>query len=123
VKIVSGEKTERSPSLKPLTEEQKLKSYWGEIAMGILAKTPEAITLFEVFHMTREIYSMSKETAREQLRLKYCLYSVLVVIMALSAVLLGVFYSIGMSAIGLSFLGPLVTGIIGLIVVLVSGRK
>jgi hypothetical protein len=123
-----GKKTISPESISEVKEvgvvEQRPKGIWGEIIMGILTKTPESMSIFEIFRMTREMYLAQKETAKQQLKIRYCLYSILSIMIITSAILLGVFYfALSMTAIGLSFVGPLITGILGLIVVLASGRK
>jgi len=123
VRVMSKNRSKEMSSLKPLTEEQKPEGKFIDFIMGIFSRSPEAITLLEMFRMTREIYSIQKETSKQQVRLRYCLYSILSIMIIMSAILVGVFYSLNMTSIGLSFLGPLITGILGLVVVLVSDRK
>lgn len=91
--------------------------------IGIFAKTREGLTLWEIYHMARQMYETSQETAKQQLKLKYCLYTLLLTFTLVCVALLVVFYALSMTTLAISFLGPLVTGLIGLIVVLVSGRK
>jgi len=120
---MSGKKKEEL-LLKPIAQGEMPKSHFADFVMGIFSKTPEAIGFLELYRMTREIYLTQKEITKQQLKTKYCLYSILSIMIITSAILLGVFYfALSMTAIGLSFLGPLITGILGLIVVLVSGRK
>lgn len=118
-------KVKKSDVAETLKEmEETPKGIWAPFVMGILTKTPETVNILEIFRMTREMYLTQKETAREQMKLRYCLYSILSIMIITSAILLVVFYSVlSMTSIGLSFLGPLITGILGLIVVLFSGRK
>lgn len=109
--------------------EETPKDIWTSLVTTI-TKTPETVKILEIFRMTREIYLIQKETARdremylEQMKLRYCLYSILSIMIITSAILLVVFYSVlNLTSIGLSFLGPLITGILGLIVGLFFGRK
>jgi len=121
---MSHRKTDTMPSLQLTSQERIAKSEWGAIVMGILSKTPESMTLFEIHHMMREMNLATRESAKEVVRLRYCLYSVLSILTITSAILSAVFYlALGMTTIGLSFLGPLITGIIGLVVVHISGKK
>jgi hypothetical protein len=122
---MTDKKVKRSGVAETLKEmEETPKGIWAPFVMGILTKTPETVNILEIFRMTREMYLTQKETAREQMKLRYCLYSILSIMIITSAILLVVFYSVlSMTSIGLSFLGPLITGILGLIVVLFSGRK
>jgi hypothetical protein len=122
---MTDKKVKRSGVAETLKEmEETPKGIWAPFVMSILTKTPETVNILEIFRMTREMYLTQKETAREQMRLRYCLYSILSIMIITSAILLVIFYSVlSLTSIGLSFLGPLITGILGLIVVLFSGRK
>jgi len=103
---------------------EKPKGIWISLVIGILSKTPEAINFLEIYRMTREMYLTQREIAIKQMKLRYCLYSILAIMIIASAILLAVFYLVlNMTSVGLSFVGPLITGILGIIVVLLSGRK
>lgn len=121
---MANEKSEEKLSLVPLTEKPKLEGHLAEIVMAVFPKSPEAISLLEMYRMMREMYITTRESLKEQLKIRYCLYSILSIAVALSVILMIVFYFVlNMTDIGLSFIGPLATGILGLIVVLVSGRR
>jgi len=131
VRLMTDKKVERLNVAETLKEmEETPKGIWTPFITTILTKTPETVNILEIFRMTREIYLIQKETARdremylEQMKLRYCLYSILSIMIITSAILLVVFYSVlNLTSIGLSFLGPLITGILGLIVGLFFGRK
>ncbi len=115
----SHQKVEQLTRLK-----EKPKGIWTSLVIGILSKTPEAINFLEIYRMTREMYLTQREIAIKQMKLRYCLYSILAIMIIASAILLAVFYLVlNMTSVGLSFVGPLITGILGIIVVLLSGRK
>lgn len=122
---MADKKVKKSDVVETLKEmEETPKGIWVPFVMSILTKTPDAVNILEIFRMTREMYLTQKETARKQMKLRYCLYSILLLTIIVSAILLAVFYSVlSMTSIGLSFIGPLITGILGLIVVVLSGRK
>jgi len=120
--VMSKKKTDQEYTLKPLTE-QATEGIWGDFMIGVLSKTKDSMALLEIYSMIRDGYQATRETTKQQLKLKYCLYTVLLSFIVISATLVSVFYYVGMTTIGLSFLGPLITGIIGLAVVLVTGRR
>lgn len=106
------------------------KVYWSEMIMAVFYKSPEARKLGELLFAMKEMYRKSNEaaiqaeaSAQQNTMLRHCLHAVLATFIVMSGVLVGVFYMVGWTNVGLSFLGPIITGIVGLIVVLLIGRK
>lgn len=76
MRVMTDKRVKRSGVAETLKEmEETPKGIWAPFVMGILTKTPETVNILEIFRMTREMYLTQKETAREQMKLRYCLYS------------------------------------------------
>lgn len=100
-------------------------SIWqGTLDIMLLGKRREDLMLFDIYQKIVSMYEMEINAAIERQKLKNYLVSLLGCIALISALLMVIFYSIlKMPNIGLSFIGPLLTSIIGLVLFYFLGRE
>jgi hypothetical protein len=115
-------KTQWVKQMEPLYETQ---SKLIERSIRTPLKMEEKFSFFDLQHVLNDMHRI-ETLEEEQHRLKQLTESIFVIIgilTALSSILITSYVAVGMSSLGLTFIGPLVTGLLGFLVVLTLERR